>query len=92
MKFTTLLIKHTIFLAVLCCLKIGINILNESAACDCSLYLENRDSKFLQNICLGVEGREGSVDLKESTDRLMTSSPHIDFVDEVISCLQYIRF
>jgi hypothetical protein len=54
MRFTTLIMKRTIFLAVMCGSKIAINIFNECAACDCSLYLENGDSKFLQNICVLV--------------------------------------
>jgi hypothetical protein len=41
-------------LAVMCSLKIGINILNECAAHNCSLYLENEDGKFLQNICVCI--------------------------------------
>jgi hypothetical protein len=54
MRFTALIMKHTIFLAVMCSLKIGINILNECAACNCSWNLENEDCKFLQNVCVCV--------------------------------------
>ena len=46
--------KYTIFLDVMCSLKFGINILNECAARNCTLYLENEDSKFLQNVCVCV--------------------------------------
>jgi hypothetical protein len=38
----------------MCSSKIGIDILNKCAAHNFSLYLENEDSKFLQNICVCV--------------------------------------